>query len=149
MLLEHLTIQNFKSIKELTLTDFKRINLFIGKPNVGKSNIIEALSLFSIPYLQMGELKNINSLVRAENYTEFFYNGDVKKDINIKANVGTVNFTMNIIENNVLKININGNSEKINWRYLINNNKNVIIPDKKSKLSVFLGKMPIIKKTSF
>ena len=33
-------IKNFKSIKDLHL-DCKRVNVFIGKPNVGKSNILE------------------------------------------------------------------------------------------------------------
>ena len=35
-----LEISNFKSIKHLQL-DYRRINIFIGEPNVGKSNILE------------------------------------------------------------------------------------------------------------
>ena len=42
--LDWVEIKNFKSIKDLRL-DCKRINVFIGKPNVGKSNILEALGL--------------------------------------------------------------------------------------------------------
>ena len=34
-----LEIKNFKSIKELRL-DCRRINIFIGEPNTGKSNIL-------------------------------------------------------------------------------------------------------------
>lgn len=45
-MLDKLTIRNFKSIKDLTI-DCKRINLFIGEPNSGKSNILEALGLLS------------------------------------------------------------------------------------------------------
>ncbi|UFH52929.1 AAA family ATPase [Spirosoma sp. KNUC1025] len=37
-------IKNFKSIKDLRL-DCKRVNIFIGRPNVGKSNILEGLGL--------------------------------------------------------------------------------------------------------
>ncbi|MCY7358230.1 MAG: AAA family ATPase [Rudanella sp.] len=37
-------IKNFKSIKDLRL-DCKRVNIFIGKPNVGKSNILEGLGM--------------------------------------------------------------------------------------------------------
>ena len=40
-------IKNFKSIKDLRL-DCKRVNVFIGKPNVGKSNILEGLGLLGI-----------------------------------------------------------------------------------------------------
>lgn len=38
--LDWVEIKNFKSIKDLRL-DCKRVNIFIGKPNVGKSNILE------------------------------------------------------------------------------------------------------------
>ena len=44
--LKKIRIQNFKSIKDLELK-CKSINLFIGKPNAGKSNILEALGLVS------------------------------------------------------------------------------------------------------
>jgi AAA15 family ATPase/GTPase len=42
--IKNLEIKNFKSIKYLQM-DCKRVNVFIGKPNVGKSNILEGLSL--------------------------------------------------------------------------------------------------------
>ena len=45
---EYIKIQNFKSLRAVELADCSRINLFIGKPNVGKSNILEALSLFGM-----------------------------------------------------------------------------------------------------
>jgi len=41
-----LSIRNFKSIKELDI-DCARVNLFIGEPNTGKSNILEALGVLS------------------------------------------------------------------------------------------------------
>lgn len=41
-----LSIANFKSIRQLDL-DCRKINLFIGEPNTGKSNILEALALLS------------------------------------------------------------------------------------------------------
>lgn len=44
-----LHISRFKSIKELTL-NCRRINLFIGEPNTGKSNILETLGLVSFLY---------------------------------------------------------------------------------------------------
>jgi hypothetical protein len=39
-------IRNFKSISDLSF-DAKRVNVFIGEPNTGKSNILEALTLLS------------------------------------------------------------------------------------------------------
>jgi hypothetical protein len=43
-MIKHLQIKNYKSIKHLDL-DCSRINVFVGRPNVGKSNILEALAL--------------------------------------------------------------------------------------------------------
>jgi AAA15 family ATPase/GTPase len=74
-LMKHVEIGNFKSIKHLELDDCKRINLFVGYPNVGKSNIIEALSLFSVPYLNEGD--NLNKLIRAENKFELFFDAKI------------------------------------------------------------------------
>ena len=45
-MIETLEITNFKSVKRLTLP-CKRFNIFIGEPNTGKSNILEALGLLS------------------------------------------------------------------------------------------------------
>jgi AAA15 family ATPase/GTPase len=70
-LMKYVEISNFKSIKYMELCDCKRINLFVGYPNTGKSNILEALSLFSVPYLSEGD--NLNRLVRAENKFELFF----------------------------------------------------------------------------
>ena len=50
-MIKDLKISNFKSIKNLEI-EAKRINLFIGAPNVGKSNVLEALSLFNVPYIE-------------------------------------------------------------------------------------------------
>lgn len=83
----NIKIQNFKSIQELELIDCKRINLFIGRPNVGKSNILEALSLFSIPYFKNINLKN---LIRFENNSELFFDGNTQQAINIHLNNNSV-----------------------------------------------------------
>ncbi len=45
-MIDSLHIKNFKSIKELKINP-KKINLFIGRPNVGKSNILEAISMLN------------------------------------------------------------------------------------------------------
>lgn len=72
---ESVTIRNFKSVRDLELRDCRRVNLFIGRPNVGKSNILEAISLFDIPFM-VGVEKNLKPLLRAENPAELFHFGD-------------------------------------------------------------------------
>ena len=70
------------------IQDCRRINLFIGRPNVGKSNILEALSLFSIPFLSENPSKKLSNLLRIENEVELFYDGNTEKDIVIKTEIG-------------------------------------------------------------
>lgn len=78
-------ITNFKSLKDVTLSDCKRINLLIGKPNVGKSNILEAIGLFSLPYIKYNKSKKITQFVRLENLAELFFDGNVGQKITICA----------------------------------------------------------------
>ena len=82
-------ITNFKSLKDVTLSDCKRINLLIGKPNVGKSNILEAIGLFSLPYVKYNKSKKITQFVRLENLAELFFDGNVEKGIAIKTDNGS------------------------------------------------------------
>lgn len=86
--ISHIEINNFKSARQLEINNFSQINLFIGRPNVGKSNIIEALSLFSIPYLKENTSKKLSTLIRLENESELFYNGDIERDAIIRTNEG-------------------------------------------------------------
>ena len=78
-------ITNFKSLKDVTLSDCKRINLLIGKPNVGKSNILEAIGLFSLPYFQYNKSKKLTQFVRLENIAELFFDGNIGEEISIRT----------------------------------------------------------------
>jgi len=77
-MIHKLEIKNFKSIKHLQL-DCKRVNVFIGKPNTGKSNILESIGIFSFSF---GELKDF---VRFEYMTNLFYDNDLDSKIEIIA----------------------------------------------------------------
>ncbi len=86
-MIKTLTIKNFKSIKQLKL-NCKRINLFIGKPNVGKSNLLEAVGIFSLPYVN----ENFKDVIRFENLGNLFYDQEVSERIEIIAD----NFSFNV-----------------------------------------------------
>lgn len=86
--IHHIHIRNFKSLRDCEINECKRINLFIGRPNVGKSNIIEALSLFSIPYLVDNATKKLSTFIRLENEPELFYNGNLERDATVETNLG-------------------------------------------------------------
>lgn len=92
----NITIENFKSLRSVQLTDCKRINVFIGKPNVGKSNILEALSVFSMVHNGNPIGTTIfKKLVRVDNETELFFDGEDNKTIKLTSNLCTVEMTSN------------------------------------------------------
>jgi len=66
-----LSIRNFKSIKELDI-DCARVNLFIGEPNTGKSNILEALGVLSWCGSK-GKDISLSDFVRFEYISNLFY----------------------------------------------------------------------------
>ncbi|CAM3991433.1 AAA family ATPase [Flavobacterium antarcticum] len=93
--IKHIEISNFKSIKHLEINDCNKINVFIGKPNAGKSNILEALGLFG--YLNHPPYSSkISDFVRFNDIYQLCFNGNVKENIRININTrGQLNFTFN------------------------------------------------------
>jgi hypothetical protein len=81
-----LEISNFKSIRYLDL-DCKRVNVFIGPPNVGKSNILEALALYSVDY-QSGEDRYLHNFVRYDEPDNLFYERKVALPFYVNCNWG-------------------------------------------------------------
>ncbi|MDP3433180.1 MAG: AAA family ATPase [Bacteroidota bacterium] len=98
-LIDHISISNFKSIRNLKLDGLSRINLFIGKPNVGKSNILEALGVFSLPYLKYNSSKKLTNFIRADYLNELFFDGNTENQIIIKNNLGEFGFSYNLVDN--------------------------------------------------
>ena len=93
--IDHINISNFKSIRNLNLEGLTRINLFIGKPNVGKSNILEAFGAFSLPYLELNSNKKLSSLIRVENQNELFFDGNFENKIVINSSICNCQITKN------------------------------------------------------
>ncbi len=85
--LKHIEIKNFKSLKNVMLSGCKRINLLIGKPNVGKSNLLEAIGLLGLSHIQYDSAKKLTDFIRIENESELFSDGDNTKEIRIETNI--------------------------------------------------------------
>jgi AAA15 family ATPase/GTPase len=83
--IKNLEIENFKSMKHLKL-ECKRINLFIGKPNTGKSNILETIALPSHIY----HGADIHNFIRFENMTDLFYDHILENNIKILFDEKTI-----------------------------------------------------------
>ncbi|MFA4835489.1 MAG: AAA family ATPase [Dehalococcoidia bacterium] len=75
-----LEIKNFKSIKHLALK-CSRINILIGKPNAGKSNILEALGVLS--YLAYWQSTDLRDFVRYTKTNDLFYDQSLHEVIQI------------------------------------------------------------------
>ncbi|MBN2316193.1 MAG: AAA family ATPase [Sedimentisphaerales bacterium] len=64
-----LSVSNFKSVRQLDI-DCKKVNLFIGEPNTGKSNILESLALMS---WWARPNRNLEDFVRFQTTQNLFY----------------------------------------------------------------------------
>ena len=102
-------IKNFKSVKSVMLQDCRRINVLIGRPNVGKSNILEALALFDVPYMVNSVSKSLRNLVRIENTAELFHNGVYTTPIEVLADENKLVVTR--LQNNGLSVDVSAKED--------------------------------------
>lgn len=103
-MIQNIHIQNFKSIKNLSF-EARRVNVFIGEPNTGKSNILEALGLFSL-----GFSKNLQTIARLRTINDLFHKYDVDSVISV-----TVDKTKLLLSFANLQVSIVEINEGRNW----------------------------------
>lgn len=72
--INNILIRNFKSLGECELTSLKRINLIIGRPGSGKTNLFEALSLSSLPFITRHHY-DFRRLFRETSAEDMFHHG--------------------------------------------------------------------------
>jgi AAA15 family ATPase/GTPase len=75
-MLTKVNIKNFKSIRDLEFAP-KRVNVFIGEPNTGKSNIIESLAVCSKS--TYGETAIFQDVLRFKTVSDLFFDHDLSK----------------------------------------------------------------------
>jgi len=85
-----LSIANFKSIRQLDI-DCKKVNVFIGEPNTGKSNILEALGLLSW-CAQPGQTL-LSDYVRFQSLPNLFYDQLLDQSVEVKISTTTISPT--------------------------------------------------------
>jgi AAA15 family ATPase/GTPase len=83
----NIKIENFKSLRSVELNDCNRINLFIGKPNVGKSNILEALSFIRAIDGGSIHLDRLEHLVRYSNIVDLVFDGENENIFKFQSNL--------------------------------------------------------------
>ena len=142
--IKNIEIRNFKSINNVSLADCSRINLFIGRPNVGKSNLLEALSLFSLPYYKSNQNKKISNFLRLENEAQLFFDGNIEKPIQINTNIGNCEIKYSKILANLKQL-------TIDIDFINNKNKLQFTIDEKMNIKTIskIGIDYAVKKYSF
>jgi AAA15 family ATPase/GTPase len=81
--IDNLEIKNFKSIRHQKIEGCKKINVFIGYPNVGKSNILEAISALQFCKSNKG---SFHDFCRFENVAELFFEANINESAIISYN---------------------------------------------------------------
>jgi hypothetical protein len=87
MQIRKLSIKNFKSIREVNV-ECRKINLFIGQPNSGKSNLLEAIGLAS--FMGHGNYNNLSDFVRFENMRDLFYDHLLDQPVTVEFGFGNL-----------------------------------------------------------
>jgi len=103
-MLQHIKIQNFKGIKSCKVKDLRKINLFIGKNDSGKSTILEAAYYSLLEYYSAG-LQKI--MARRTNVftsgSELWFKYEVAKPIVLSTRINgmRLNLTLRISGNEI------------------------------------------------
>jgi hypothetical protein len=94
-MIRSLSIQNFRSHREVHLKNLGRINLLTGMNNTGKTVALEALFLLSLsayPQIAINQLNRLRGYATTSSNTDlteawesFFYNWDQSKEIRLEA----------------------------------------------------------------
>ena len=118
MHVKFLEVRNFKSIRNLKL-ECRKVNLFIGEPNAGKSNILETIGLAS--HLTYGQLREF---VRFELMRDLFYDQILEEPIQLRFDEKTLEISYKDGRFIARLLNMPGDFPEIfNYEYHGNGNK--------------------------
>jgi len=95
-MIRELHIRNFKSVRAADL-NCKRVNVFIGEPNTGKSNILESIALlhlFADRYTYYRE-DDVSFMLRVSQWTQLFHDQDPSQPLYVTADKTKVELRYN------------------------------------------------------
>ena len=133
-MIEKIEIKNYRGIEEISIDNFKKYNIFVGDNSSCKTSVMEAI-YSSLPNVRDGIITTANSRgmqVRLDNIHNFFYNADIKKEIQFilddkiitkinrkeNNNVENEKIIKNIENNTISKNLMNMNVLNANMKYL-------------------------------
>lgn len=124
--IKNIEIKNYKSIKDLSLS-CKRVNIFVGEPNAGKTNVLEILSFLAIGVATHPYFKD---LIRFNSISDLFYDSDLTKAVSIKTNLMNFELCFNKNDNGAIHNNFkgtyskNGKKQTYAWNFILNHDGN-------------------------
>jgi len=87
--IKDVAIRNFKSLREVGIGDCRRVNLFIGGMGSGKTNLLEALSLFAVDRAYSDFFTFVRYECGKKNLFSLFFDGDGSRPIEVTVNGNT------------------------------------------------------------
>ncbi|MCH8190920.1 MAG: AAA family ATPase, partial [Chloroflexi bacterium] len=123
-MIKTLSVKNFKSLKDVEL-DCARINVLIGQPNSGKSNLLEALGMVSFAGYPFSNnpntLRDVRDFVRVERTSNLFYDENLDQPLEIRCD--SVELTLEFqngsfqgqCKNPTGAVNFRGNRDSLNY----------------------------------
>lgn len=112
-MLKRVSIQNFKSLKDVTL-DLQKVNLLIGPNNSGKTNFLKALEFCGHTIKDVHQIKALVSFAKNERLP-------VKIQLRFSGKGET--YTKEPILNELIEINLESENSPLNHFYEIHNNE--------------------------
>ena len=97
-MVKDLKIQNYKSVRNLDLP-CKKVNVFIGEPNSGKSNIVEALGFLSQNIVNTETFKQV---IRFKDIGGLFFDYNFNEPITINTGIVDAKLKYDIKENGAI-----------------------------------------------
>jgi AAA15 family ATPase/GTPase len=146
-LIENIEIKNFKSIRHQKIEGCKRVNVFVGPPNVGKSNILEAISLLAFIYHEKRQV-GLADFIRFEKFTQLFHFSNLKSS-------GVINFnnkySLSILyeDESVARLVMNDSDIMESWPYTLSGLRvgktHVVSKSSTDRVDDFSGFSPALK----
>ncbi len=119
LLLDSLEIKGYRCFEHLTIEKFGRVNLIVGKNNVGKTNLLEAVWIYS----QQGTISSVLDVLHSRDeiqvdkedytYTDEILKGSINNIGNLFYQRPSVNST--VLSEAIIETSKNGLSIKVGW----------------------------------
>lgn len=145
--IDNIEIKNFKSIRHQKIEGCKRVKVFIGYPNVGKSNILEALSLLTFISEKRRPVE-LNGFVRFEKLSQLFNYYNIQNPAIIDFNKD-YSLLVNYDDEKHLEFSINRKDESKPYNFPFLNlriGEEFLNASKNDEIDDFAGRFPDLQK---